>query len=167
MSLIAKGALRSRHRFGGGILEPLHLVQGTYVVKNSSQTLFILDEAILLRGFEELKKDYERLTTALSLTRDVLMVVQEGVVDSQEIFDLLGNALIALGTIADLTKFRIHFDIKLLWVQGVLATHLQSHPLLRLSLAKGDSWTASPESLMALRADVDFQFSEFFGVQQE
>src|ERR1700751_1462333 len=70
-SAIAKSALKSRRRFGGGILEPTHHMQVglTKEFVPGSDRLPVLTEAQLLDDFAALKKDSDRLNMALEFVR--------------------------------------------------------------------------------------------------
>lgn len=123
MNFIAKGALRSRKRFGGGILEPTHYISVLYKPGRGSSDespLHFLQEAQLLDGFNGLRQDYSRLEAALAIVQMVSQVAQDGVVDSGELFDLLGNALRAAEKSDHLDILQLQFEAKLLYLQGVL-----------------------------------------------
>lgn len=124
MNFFARGAAKSRKRFGGGVLEPTHFLEVTYKV-NASQDedpLHSLLEASIIREFPKLRENYERLDVALYLLRLVSKVSQQGVVDASELFNLLGNALSAAESSAKPSLLRLHFEIKILQTQGVLDT---------------------------------------------
>lgn len=122
MGFFARGGLKSRKRFAGGILEPTHYIEVTYKIGRSDDEdpLHSLLEAQLIREFSKLRSDYQRLETALYLLRLVHKLSQQGVVDSPDLFNLLGNALASAETSADLGKLKTHFEMKLLASQGVL-----------------------------------------------
>ena len=95
MNFFAKGALKSRKRFAGGVLEPTHYIEATYMARSSrdADPLHTLLEATLLRAFPNLRTDYDRLEAALHMLALVHKLGQQGVVDSPDLFNLLGNAL--------------------------------------------------------------------------
>jgi DNA repair protein RecO (recombination protein O) len=135
LSFFARSALKSKKRFGGGVLEPTHYVHVLYDDKSSSakseHPLHVLKEASLIEGFEGLRGDYERIEAGLHFVRLVGDVVREGDLDSAEIFNLLGNTLRAAEKSARLDKLRIHFEVKLLSNQGVLPHEPEEQVLLR------------------------------------
>ncbi len=125
MSFLARGALKSRRRFGGGVLEPCHFAEFTYK-GNSSQLsvdggLFILEDAKLIEDFEALRSNYDLLEAALVAVQYVGQACQEGDSNSEALFNLLGNSLRA-ACIKDLNLevWRLHFLLKLLYQQGIL-----------------------------------------------
>lgn len=124
LGLYARGGAKSRKRFGGGILEPTHYVDVSYRARSPEQgdQLHTLMEAQLIRGFEGLRSDFDRLQTALYFLELMSKLAQEGTIDSQDMFDLLGNGLGAAETGAgtDMEKLKLHFQIKVLGGQGVL-----------------------------------------------
>lgn len=122
MGFFAKGGAKSRKRFPGGILEPTHYLEVTYRQGNSNDgdPLHSLLEAQLIREFPKLRTDYGRLECALHLLKLVHKLSQQGVVDSPDLFNLLGNTLAAAETSSDLEKLKVHFELKLLAGQGIL-----------------------------------------------
>ncbi len=138
LSLFARSALKSKKRFGGGVLEPTHFVSVIYEDKQGrggEAALHTLKEASLIEDFEGLRTDYDRLETALSLIQLVHDVSREGEVHSDEIFNLLGNALKAAETSPALARLRVHFDVKLLAHHGVLPVEAEEAELLRAPIA--------------------------------
>ena len=124
VSFFARSALKSKKRFGGGVLEPTHYVNVLYEDKSNSRadvTLHTLKEAELIQSFDGLRTDYERIEMALGLLQTVSDVVREGDTDAVELFNLLGNTLRAAETSRQLTHLRIHFEVKFLGNQGVLS----------------------------------------------
>jgi DNA repair protein RecO (recombination protein O) len=119
----ARGALRSRKRFGGGVLEPTHYLEMTYKESrrvSDDGAMHDLQEARVIREFAGLRTDYERLRAALHFVKLIHAWGKEGVVDSPELFHLLGNALQATETSQDLHRLRVHFEVRLLASQGVI-----------------------------------------------
>lgn len=138
LNLFARSALKSKKRFGGGVLEPTHFVSVIYEDKQGSggeTALHTLKEASLIEDFEGLRTDYAKLETALYFIRLVHDVSREGEVHSDEIFNLLGNALKAAETSLALEKLRVHFDVKLLSHHGVLPVEAEEAELLRAPIA--------------------------------
>lgn len=140
INFIAKGALKSRKRFGGGILEPLHLLKVNYSERSgdSPDLLHWLEEAVILDDFAALKTDYDRLEVAFSFLQTFSKVVQEGLEEGPQLFDLLGHALKAAGKVRSLRRLRGIFFMKLLWLQGVLPAELQDHVFLKYKMTDVD-----------------------------
>ncbi len=130
--------MRSRKRFAGGVLEPLHYIEVTYKpgASHVSDPLHSLLEATLLRDFAKLRTHYDRLETALYFLTVVHKISQQGVVDASEMFNLLGNALAAAETSEHLENLRVQFELKVLAAQGVLPDHEAFIPWVRSSLAQ-------------------------------
>ena len=63
MNFFARGAMKSRKRFAGGVLEPTHYIEVTYKqgASSDSDPLHSLLEANLVRTFEGLRSNYSRL----------------------------------------------------------------------------------------------------------
>jgi DNA repair protein RecO (recombination protein O) len=122
IGFFAKGAAKSKKRFGGGVLEPTHYVEISYKQRPDihDNPLHTLLEAQLVQGFEKLRDDYDRLQAALYFVNVTSRLSPEGQVDETEMFDILGNALKAAETSPDILKLKLHFEVKLLGHQGVL-----------------------------------------------
>jgi DNA repair protein RecO (recombination protein O) len=133
--LIAKGAVKSRKRFGGGILEPTHCLSVTYKERHGREDqLQVLEEATLLEDFHGLRSSYDRLEAAFVLLELVGKLAQEGDEHSKNLFDLLGNTLRALQTTDNVQMLLLHFEIKVLAQQGVLPPDLPQLEFFRLPI---------------------------------
>jgi DNA repair protein RecO (recombination protein O) len=158
ISLYARSALKSKKRFGGGVLEPTHFVQVVYEDKSSSASsenrLHTLKEALLLDGFDDLRLDYSRIEAGLHFVRLISEVVREGEVDSLELFNLLGNTLRAAEKSMHLDRLRTHFEVKLLAQQGVLPVEAEEATLLKAGIAAHDQIELSAEQWAVVRAQV-------------
>lgn len=115
---LARGALKSKKRFGGGLLEPTHYLECQVKINQREDALHTLDDARLLEGFEGLRVDYDRLNLALKCL-DVIDRSQPGDV-FPEIFNLLGNSLKSLSEGAQLMRVETQFGLKFLKLHGVL-----------------------------------------------
>ena len=120
ISCIARGALKSKKRFSGGVLEPTHFIEAQVKLSQKSESLSTLEGAQLIDGFEGLRKDYDRLDLALYLMDCVYHISQEGDSGSDALFNLTGHALKTLQGAGDLKRFKLHFMLKLLLQQGSL-----------------------------------------------
>lgn len=134
VSCLAKGALKSKRRFGGGVLEPTHFIEMELRPSPRADGLATLEEAHMIESFEGLRSSYERLEVALALIDMVDRVAQPGDAGSQHLFDLLGNGLRALQTATSPEILRAQFSLKLLYHQGVLETEPWMAPFLKTPL---------------------------------
>jgi DNA repair protein RecO (recombination protein O) len=139
LSLLARGALRSKKRFGGGILEPTHYVEISLRRAFSSERLSVLEEATLLEDFKKLRLDFDRLETAFYVLETLSKVSQEGDSLSDGLFDLAGHSLRSLQEAKDLKIFLLHFGLKILYQQGMLETEAWMNPFLQTPLARHSS----------------------------
>lgn len=169
ISLFARSALRSKKRFGGGVLEPTHYVHVMYEDKSSGgmQKLNTLKEASLIQDFPGLRTDYARIETALHLVKLVSEVVKEGEVDSSEIFNLLGNTLKAAETSEHLDRLRTHFEVKLLSNQGVLPHEPEEQALLALPIQSHALAELSDADWQRLRSRVRRVMQEYLNIAAE
>jgi DNA repair protein RecO (recombination protein O) len=120
VSFIARGALRSKKRFGGGVLEPTHYIEVQYKEGLGESSLATLQEATLLRDFSGIRTHYDRLELALQILDWVNSSSQDGEVDSGPIYDLTGHTLAAIEKAEDLKSLRAHFIIRFLLQHGML-----------------------------------------------
>ncbi|MEK6627365.1 MAG: DNA repair protein RecO [Bdellovibrionota bacterium] len=120
-SFMAKSALKSKKRFGGGILEPLHFVNFTYKENSSSTQLKSLKEASLIDDFKDIRTSYDKLELALFVLNCVSHVSLEGDQHSEFLFNLTGHTLRAVAKTESLDILRLHFCLKFLYQQGVIS----------------------------------------------
>lgn len=139
ISCLARGALKSKRRFGGGVLEPTHYIEMLLRPSPRADAMGTLEEAKLIEGFDALRSSYERLDAGLALVDTVDRISQPGDTSSQHLFDLLGNGLRILQTAANVEKTRAHFMLKLLYQQGVLEAEPWMAPFLQAPLAESDN----------------------------
>lgn len=134
MGFIARGALKSKKRFGGGVLDPLHFVQLTYHQSGEGK-LHTIKEATLISDFAGLRSDYDRLEFALKILDVIGRVSQEGDTASEFVFNLLGHTLKALETSKDVEALKLQFWLKFLHQQGVLTPEPWMTPFLKATIA--------------------------------
>lgn len=140
-SFLARSALKSQKRFGGGVLEPLHHVKLSYSDKAGKQQLSVLDEAQLLNDFALLKKDYDLLQFGLFAVECITKVSQEGDNLSDSLYNLLGHCLKNLSAEnlnypLHLPILKVQFLLKLLLEQGVLEQQPWMTPFLATPLTQ-------------------------------
>lgn len=167
-SAIAKSALRSKRRFGGGVLEPTHYISMVLDRRDpmgasaSSERLAVLNEAQVIDDFRGLKTDYDRLDLALHFVRAVATVAREGDLH-QETFNLLGHALKAAETVQNLSTLRMQFNLKLLHLQGVLPREERFSPYLRSSIREADHLDVSSDNSRHISQDIETIFHNYVG----
>lgn len=134
-SFIAKSALKSKKRFGGGILEPLHFVNFTYREGANAQQMKTLNEATLIEDFKEIREDYDRLELALFMLNCVSHVSLEGDQNSDFLFNLTGHSLRAASRAENLPVLKLHFCLKFLYQQGVISLETWMMPFLKTNVS--------------------------------
>ena len=134
-SFMARSALKSKKRFGGGILEPTHFVSLTYKKGRSEGAMSTLSEATLLDGFDDIRKDFDRLDVALFILNCAYHVAQEGDQGSQFLFNLVGHSLRALSKSEKVNLLKLHFCLKFLYQQGVMSVDEWMAPFLKAQIA--------------------------------
>lgn len=156
ISLIARGALKSKKRFNGGVLEPTHFVQLNFKQSHEEGKLHTLNEAHLLNDFKKIRRDYDHLEFALHVLETVSRVSQEGDKNSQALFNLLGNTLKAIEDNEHLAVLKMHFYLKFLYQQGVLTADPWMAPFLRAPLTNSVELAKEP----ALRKEAELHLSQ-------
>lgn len=135
-SFMAKSALKSKKRFGGGILEPLHFVSLTYK-ENSGDAgqMKTLQEATLIEDFKDIRSSYDKLELALFILNCVSRVSLEGDQNSDFLFNLTGHALRSVSRSENLRVLKLHFCLKFLYQQGVVSLETWMTPFLKTNLS--------------------------------
>lgn len=147
MSFIAKGALKSKRVFSGGVLEPCSFIELEY--RASKNSLYRISQAWFLRDFRGLRAGYNRLTLALYFVRLAEHFSTEGGEDSsRELFNLLGNALIEAESSAHLENLKLFFQVKLLFLQGVLPDPEEYSSILNCALKEHQSFKQNTDLLL-------------------
>lgn len=134
-SFMARSALKSKKRFGGGILEPLHYVSLSYRDHSDLNKMKTLSEATLIDDFKDIRENYDRLELALFILNCVSHVSLEGDANSDFLFNLTGHALRAVSQSEDLKLLRLHFCLKFLYQQGVISIENWMKDFLKLNIS--------------------------------
>lgn len=146
---LARGALKSKRRFGGGLLEPTHFLECQIKTSTREEGLHALEDARLLEGFEGLRQDYDRLNLALRFL-DIIDRSNPGDF-FPEIFNLLGNSLKSLAAGAELARVEVQFGLKFLKLHGVLEFDEWMAPFLERPIATPDGESSFPAVPVAKR----------------
>ncbi len=157
MCFVARGALRSKKRFSGGVLEPTHYILAHYQESRRSvdeEPLHLLQDAELIKGFNGIRESYDRIEVALAMVGHMAKVAQPGVDDGTDLFDLLGNGLFAAESSFQAQLLRLQFETKLLYLQGVLPTQLQYAELLKRPLKEHHLIQLSADEMKFLKFEV-------------
>lgn len=136
-SAIARGALRSKKRFAGGILEPTHYIE-VHFKKSQDHKLSVLLEAQMIDDFHKIRQSYDHIQLALHFVECVQKVSQEGDSGSANLYNLLGHSLKTLQEIKNLRRFRLHFHVKFLHQQGILETEPWMFDFIKTSIMQSD-----------------------------
>lgn len=147
ISFMARAALKSKKRFGGGILEPTHFCQFTYKKSSLEGKINTLEEATLINDFQGVRKTYERLDFALHVLDCVARVSQEGDSNSAYLFNLLGHTLKAIEGADDLDSLKMHFYLKFLLQQGVMTTEPWMNPFLKINISETNTLAAHKDQV--------------------
>jgi DNA repair protein RecO (recombination protein O) len=161
VSFMARAALKSKKRFGGGVLEPTHFVEFSYKHNSSEGQLSVLQEAHLINDFHGLRTSYDRLEFALYVLECMAKVSQEGDQHSEFLFNLLGNTLKALEGAEDVAILKMHFYLKFLHQQGVMTADPWMTPFLKTSLAASALLAPERETVMDHLMEVESMVAHY------
>lgn len=155
VSFMARSALRSKKRFGGGVLEPLHFVNFTYKETHDPTQMKTLLEAQLLNDFKEIRTDYNKLELALFILNCVSHVSLEGDENSDFLFNLTGHSLRAVAETQSLDILKLHFCLKFLYQQGVISIENWMVEFLKTNMSESEKLAASPTAQSCARDYLD------------
>lgn len=154
-SFMAKSALKSKKRFGGGILEPLHYVNFTYSEAQGSARLNTLKEATLIDDFRDLRASYEKLELAFFILNCVSQVSLEGDKNSDFLFNLTGHTLRALAKSQSLNMLKLHFCLKFLYQQGVITLEPWMSIFLKINMTESGLLVEDNNNLVLVERHLD------------
>ncbi len=156
-SFMAKGALNSKKRFSGGVLEPMHYVQFTYRPARTEEGLNYLNEASIIEDFKNIRTDFDKIDFALNIMNCAFHVSQEGAFDSHFLFNLVGHALKFLNTSNpdQLITFKLHFYLKLLYQQGVISIDPWMSLFLKTNLSDSGLLNNNPDIQQSVMTYLD------------
>lgn len=137
VSYLAPYAVKSRRRFGGGVLEATNFIEVVYQrPPKTPGALIRIQEAQIIKEFQGLRRNYDLIQVSLSFLGLIDHVGQEGYTHGEELFNLLGHTLQYLSDQdpKSLSLFRLHFLLKFLFQQGVLHLDPWMRPFLHVPL---------------------------------
>ena len=113
-----RGAKNSKKRFGGGVLQPPHLIEieASPPKRPLNSDLYTIKEAKLVKDFSEVKRSYPSLTLLASMIK--LLLNSEAI--HKEHFNLFGYGLVELGQVKNHRRFFSHFVTRYLSLEGAL-----------------------------------------------
>ena len=162
LSFIAKGALKSKKRFSGGLLEPTSYIELEY--RPSKSSLHKLQQAWCLEDFSNLRKDYNRLNLAFYFLKVISKISQEGTPDSEELFHLLGNALKETQDSSTLDSLKLFFQIKILFLQGVLPKEFALPEVLESTLNNHEVFKINQEKKQILLTKLNQSLNHYLEI---
>lgn len=154
-SFMARSALKSKKRFGGGVLEPLHYVNLSYKESFDPNKIKTLNEAQLIDDFKNIRENYERLELALFVVNCVSHVSLEGDANSDFLFNLTGHSLKAISQSNQIRLLRLHFCLKLLYQQGVISIENWMAPFLKTNMSDTKKLADLPDGLQLVEDYLD------------
>ena len=126
LSFFAPFALKSKKRFLNGVLEPGNYIGVEYRHSSKEGGWNRLQHAWMINKFNQLRSDFNRLNLALYILKILNKTCQEGSSSEPRMFHLLGRTLKTLETTHEIDQLKLFFEIRFLFLQGVLPPELQS-----------------------------------------
>jgi len=117
MTAYARAGLKSKKRFGGA-LQPLISVDFRARTKPPAEMMY-LEELQVRNDFQRLRENLAALSAASYIIELSEMNAHEGL-ENTALYNLLGNALLALETSQDYLRILCQFEVKLLALMGWL-----------------------------------------------
>jgi DNA repair protein RecO (recombination protein O) len=139
VTAFARGALKSKKRFGGGVLEPFHFIECSF---QKNEKIYI-QEAKLLEDFQLIRKEYDRVMLGFEFLSYFDRLNTENL-DTKNLFYLLGHTLRALTQTQNLPLLEVQFFAKFLFDQGVLDIQEEDSTFCRYIGARYDSFEVDP-----------------------
>lgn len=140
VAAMARSALKSKKRFGGGVLEPTRHIEAVLQTRSqeADDRLVTLSEAQLVDPFDQLRSDYTRLQVALEIVGLVDKMLKPGDSEQVSLFNLVGHSLRRLETHSDPSILKMHFQARLLDQQGVLPHEAVFEIFLKTPISSGE-----------------------------
>lgn len=154
----ARGAKASKKRFAGGVLEPLQYIELQYENKGGGQPLLL--EAKIVKAFENIRSDYDRILWGMNILKLTRYYSQEGL-EEPSLFDLVGNALKHLNSSAVTPEIIYwHFLARMMALQGDLDRNGSVGVLLQSSVGE---IVLDQRALWDVSKNLKIQFRNLFG----
>jgi DNA repair protein RecO (recombination protein O) len=150
-TFFAKSALKSKKRFGGGLLDPLNYLEFQPGPKKTDSEIIFLNEAQMVYEFPLLKTDYDKIKLALYFLKVLNKVEISGLDDSSRVFDLLLHTLRSLEKCKKHSVLKAQFELKFLSLQGVLEMTPDLEIFVKSSLYDCDKISLGPSVEHVLR----------------
>ncbi len=155
LSFFAPFALKSKKRFLNGVLEPGSYIGVGYRPSQKPEGWNRLQQAWGINKFNRLRKDYNRLSLALYILKMFNKTCQEGNLNEPRMFQLLGHTLKTLETTSGIDQLKLFFEIRFLFLQGVLPSFLQSKEIFfQSSISENHKVDLEKENLPQIKESV-------------
>lgn len=161
LNFIAKSALKSKKRFGGGVLDPLNYIEVNYKLNKNIEKLHFLNEAIIIEDFSGLRDNYDNLELGLYFLQVIDKVSMSGDKHSPDSFNLLGHSLRQAQFTSKLSLLRCLFELKLLQYQGILEDQEQYSELLIHPISNCSHIEIDPKTLNRIQKQIHRQLIEW------
>ncbi len=135
VSYLARGGQRSKKRFGGGVLETGNLITLEYKAGRREDSLGTLNEAKVLDGYEDIRTNYDNIEMVFYFFK-LIEKIEWSEPEYEKLFSLIGNSMDEIKTKSSLTSIKFLFDVKILYLQGMLPINEVTLPWLKLKMSE-------------------------------
>lgn len=167
----ARGAIKSKKRFGGGSLESFCYSELCYELPKKEGSWNQLKESKLIEGFEGIRSNYQKLESAFRVLGylDKLDFLEDSN-HSSPLFYLLGHTLRAYNSQSDWIRIETQFIAKFLYEQGVLDLSNNNNDMLKLVQMRFNQSTLDlknpiDELLLELKDNIQDYLSSHFKIK--
>lgn len=132
-SYLVRGGQRSKKRFGGGTLETGNLIAIEFKTSKQTEKMGSLEEAKVLNGYEKIRKDYDKINLSFYFFKlvDRIDWTED---EFERVYSLLGNTQSTLEVSDKLDCIKFIFNLKLLYLQGLLPINETTKVWLHLKI---------------------------------
>ena len=142
-------------------MEPGNFV-GVEYKDSSTSSLHFLRQAWFLKRFEKVRKNYDCMKMAFHFLFLMEKISQEGMEESPELFNLLGNGLAALEASNNLSALQFIFEFRLLVTQGVLPKELQAQEkLFNITISEHEDMAQDIPSFKEMKSAVHTAIDQY------
>lgn len=118
-SYLVRGGQRSKKRFGGGTLETGNLISIEFKSNKHVDKMGTLEEAKVLNGYEKIRTDYDKINLSFYFFK-LVDRIDWSEDEFERVYSLLGNTQSTLEVSDKLETIKFIFNLKLLYLQGLL-----------------------------------------------
>jgi len=132
-SYLVRGGQRSKKRFGGGTLETGNLIAIEFKISKQTERMGTLEEAKVIKGYEKIRTDYDKINLSFYFFK-LVDRIDWSEDEFERVYSLLGNTQSTLEVSDKLETIKFIFNLKLLYLQGLLPINETTKAWLHLKI---------------------------------